>query len=306
MHALIPTTPEALPAALADTAEAATALLKARHSDTTRRVYAADALRFRDWCAASGLCPLPAEPQAVALFVAAEIGRGLNPRTVGRRLAAIRHLHREAGLLDPTAAEVVRAVLAGARRTAGGPPRQAAPATASALERMLKTCDNSLIGRRDRLLLALGFGGAFRRSELVALDVADIEVVDDGLRVFVRRSKTDQESQGQHVPVADGPRTRVKAALAAWLAVSGITEGPLFRSARKGGRSPISAWLTARWPRSSSVVPSWPGSIRLGSRVTRCAADGSPARPRLVPMCSGSWMFLATAGSRRCGSTSSA
>lgn len=235
MHALIPTTPEALPAALADTAEAATALLKARHSETTRRVYAADALRFRDWCAASGLCPLPAEPQAVALFVAAEIGRGLNPRTVGRRLAAIRHLHREAGLLDPTAAEVVRAVLAGARRTAGGPPRQAAPATASALERMLATCDDSLIGQRDRLLLALGFGGAFRRAELVALDVGDLEVLEHGLRVFVRRSKTDQEAQGQHVPVADGPRTRVKAALAAWLAVSGITEGPLFRSARKGG-----------------------------------------------------------------------
>jgi len=230
----IPAT-QALPAALASAADAATALIKARHSETTRRVYAADVLRFRDWCAASNLCALPAEPQTVALFAAAEVQRGLNPRTVGRRLAAIRHLHLEAGLLDPTAAEVVRAVLAGARRTVGSAPRQAAPATASALEQMLTTCDDSLIGLRDRALLTLGFGAALRRSEVVALDVADVEVVDAGLRVHLGKTKTDQEGAGAVVPVLDGPRIGVKAALAAWLAVSGITEGALFRSARKGG-----------------------------------------------------------------------
>lgn len=236
MEALIPATADARPATLASTADAANALLKARHSETTRRVYAADALRFRDWCVSSHLCPLPAEPQSVALFVASEIQRGINPRTISRRLAAIRHLHREAGLLDPTAAEVVRAVLSGARRTVGCAPRQAAPATAGAIEKMLGTCDDSLQGRRDRLLLSLGFGGAFRRSELVALDVADIEVVEHGLRVLVRRSKTDQTAQGQHVPVADGPRTRVKAALEAWLTAAGITEGPIFRPVSKGGK----------------------------------------------------------------------
>lgn len=236
MHALVPQDSPAFPQHLVATAEAANTLLKARHSEATRRVYARDVLLFKDWCAASGLAPLPANPQVIALFVAAEVQRGINPRTVGRRLAAIRHLHREAGLLDPTAAEVVRSVLAGARRTVGGAPRQAAPATASALEKMLATCDDSLVARRDRLLLALGFGGAFRRSELVALNVADVEVVNHGLRVFVARSKTDQEAQGQFVPVADGPRTRVKAAIADWLSASGITEGALFRPIGKGGR----------------------------------------------------------------------
>lgn len=236
MEALIPATADALPATLASIADAANALLKARHSETTRRVYAADALRFRDWCVSSHLCPLPAEPQSIALFVASEIQRGINPRTISRRLAAIRHLHREAGLLDPTAAEVVRAVLSGARRTVGCAPRQAAPATAGAVEKMLGTCDDSLQGRRDRLLLSLGFGGAFRRSELVALDVADIEVLEHGLRVLVRRSKTDQTAQGQYVPVADGPRTRVKAALEAWLAAASITEGPIFRPVSKGSK----------------------------------------------------------------------
>lgn len=225
-----------LPAGLAATAEAATALLKARHAPATRRVYAKDCQLFAAWCVASGLSPLPADPQVVALFCASEVERGINPRTCGRRLAAIRFMHREAGLLDPTAAEVVRSVLAGARRIVGGAPRQAAPATASALEKMLATCDDSLVGRRDRLLLALGFGGALRRSELVALDTADIEVVDHGLRVFIRRSKTDQEGQGQYVPVADGPKTRVKAALADWLSASGITVGALFRPIAKGGR----------------------------------------------------------------------
>lgn len=223
------------PQHLADTIAQADVLLKARHAAATRKCYARDTLLFRDWCAKSDLLPMPAAPQTVALFVAAEVARGINPRTIGRRLSAIRFLHREAGQLDPTTAEVVRGALSGARRIVGGAPRQVAPATANALQAMLSTCDDTLIGHRDRLLLALGFGGAFRRSELVALDVADIEVVESGLRVFVRRSKTDQEAAGQYVPVIDGPRTRVRDALALWLGASGIEDGPLFRPIRKGG-----------------------------------------------------------------------
>jgi integrase len=148
---------------------------------------------------------------------------------------------QELGLLDPalpvpTDAKIVRDAMAGIRRTVGSLQRKAAPATADRLKAMLDACDSSLQGMRDRALLALGFGGAFRRSELVALTVADIEQTDDGLLVRLMRSKTDQEGRGQQVPVLDGPRLRVRAALADWIAAAGIVDGPVFRTLGKGGR----------------------------------------------------------------------
>jgi integrase len=100
---------------------------------------------------------------------------------------------------------------------------------------MLAACGTNLVGKRDRALLALGFGGAFRRSELVALRVEDLEFAKEGLKVRVQRSKTDQDGAGQTVPVLDGPRLSVKAAVSDWMAAAGIDSGPLFRRLIKGG-----------------------------------------------------------------------
>ncbi|WP_264986302.1 tyrosine-type recombinase/integrase, partial [Novacetimonas hansenii] len=81
--------------------------------------------------------------------------------------------------------------LKGIRREMGGAPDRKAAATADIVERMIDTCDDSLKGLRDRAILALGFAGAFRRSELVALRVEDLSRTDDGYRVLIRKSKTD-------------------------------------------------------------------------------------------------------------------
>jgi integrase len=101
---------------------------------------------------------------------------------------------------------------------------------------MLDVCPDTLRGKRDRALLALGFAGAFRRSELVALTVADLAEVVDGLRVTIRHSKTDQEGQGQEIAIPRGSRLRPVEAVQAWLAAAGITEGPIFRAINRGGR----------------------------------------------------------------------
>jgi integrase len=90
-------------------------------------------------------------------------------------------------------------------------------------------------GLRDCALLALGFAGAFRRSELVALDVEDIEEAREGLRVTIRRSKTDQEGAGYVLPIGHGARLRPVAALQGWLQAANITTGPLFRRIHKAG-----------------------------------------------------------------------
>jgi len=100
---------------------------------------------------------------------------------------------------------------------------------------MLDACPDTM-GHRDRALLALGFAGAFRRSELVALEVADLTEVPDGLRVRIRRSKTDQEGEGAEIAIPRGYRLRPVEAVQTWLAAAEISTGPVFRPVPKGGR----------------------------------------------------------------------
>jgi integrase len=102
---------------------------------------------------------------------------------------------------------------------------------------MLDLCDGaSMMGKRDRALLAFGFAGAFRRSELCALTVADLREVPDGLRVLIRRSKGDQEGQGAEIAIPRGYRLRPVEAVQTWLAAAEISAGPVFRAVTRGGR----------------------------------------------------------------------
>jgi site-specific recombinase XerD len=101
---------------------------------------------------------------------------------------------------------------------------------------MLEEMPDDLRGLRDRSLLLIGFAAALRRSELVALDVEDIEVGSEGIFLRIRRSKTDQEGQGDFVSIPNGYRLRPVGALKAWLQAAGILAGPIFRSIKKGGQ----------------------------------------------------------------------
>ena len=110
------------------------------------------------------------------------------------------------------------------------------PHTTPYLRRLLDTCGDELIGLRDRALLLVGFPGAFRRSELVALEVGDVAVVDEGLKVTIRRSKGDQEGEGQLVAIGrTGTATCPVASYEAWIAAAAIT-GRAFRSINRHGR----------------------------------------------------------------------
>ncbi len=145
--------------------------------------------------------------------------------TISRRAAAIRYAHKLAGQPDPTESEDVRSAMQGVRRTIGTAQRQKAPATAEILAAMLSHIPATLTGTRDRAILALGFSGASRRSELVALDVEDLSDDPEGLRVTIRKSKTDQEGAGQEIAVPHGRHLKPVAAVRAWLNAAGIPEG---------------------------------------------------------------------------------
>jgi site-specific recombinase XerD len=165
-------------------------------AEATRRAYKSDFAQFRGWGDTKRIPALPASPEAVAAFLAAEANSGVKVATIGRRLAAIRYAHKLAGREPPTNSEAVKATLRAIRRSAGSAPARKAPATADKVLAMVAKTDTNLRGLRDRAILLLGFAGAFRRSELVALDVVDLEFCDGGLRVTIRKSKTNEEGLG--------------------------------------------------------------------------------------------------------------
>jgi integrase len=209
---------------------------RAEKASATIRAYTADAVVFDTWCAARGRSAFPASPDDVAAFLADQAESGLRPSTVARRCAAIAYAHLARDLPNPTQGALVGRVMRGIRNSLGTAPRQKAPATAEIVSAMLSHCPDTLSGKRDRALLALGFAGAFRRSELVALDVEDLQEVGEGLRIKIRRSKTDQEGAGNEVAVPHGRHLRPVALVRDWLAAAGIASGPVFRPMSRGGR----------------------------------------------------------------------
>ena len=158
--------------------------------------------------------------------------------TVERRLAAIAAAHRAAGQASPTDDATVKAVWAGIRRVHGTAATQAAPITIPLLRRMIDHLPAGPLGSRDRALLLVGFAGALRRSELVALDAADLEARDEGIVVTIRRSKTDQEGAGRPIglPYGSNPSTCPVRAVGAWMDVAAISTGPVFRPVNRHGR----------------------------------------------------------------------
>lgn len=132
----------------------------------------------------------------------------------------------------------MKAVWAGIRRLHGTAQDQAAPITVPLLRRMITALPPGPAGARDAALLLVGFAGALRRSELVALDVSDLEHRDEGTVIVVRRSKTDQEAAGRQVGIPYGSNSASCPVrnLKAWLELASITDGPLFRPVDRHGR----------------------------------------------------------------------
>jgi site-specific recombinase XerD len=280
----------ALPGALT-VAEIDTALrfAEAEKAQATRAAYASDWRDFAAWCAARGATPLPAHGGIVAAYLSDLADRGRKSSTIGRRAAAIGHRHKLAGHEPPTSQEGVRVVLRGIRRTIGAARAGKAPATADILTAMLRLCPPTLAGSRDRALLALGFAGAFRRSELVALEVADLTEAPDGLRVLIRRSKTDQEREGAEIAIPRGYRLRPVEAVQAWMAAAEISEGPLFRPVLKGGRiqrEPLSAFSAAqivkRYAERAGLDPAAYAGHSLRSGFLTSAAESGASILKMI------------------------
>lgn len=200
-------------------------------SVATVRGYAADWKMFGSWCDRAGRCPLPASPDTLELYVTwliAECGRKVS--TGSRHIAAIRHRHRISGLTPPTTTGILP-VMDSVRRERSERPVGKRALSVPELVQISKACNTATnTGARDRALIVLGFATSLRRSELVALQVADISFESVGIAVLVRRSKVDQEGRGRLIGVWSGQRAETDPVrvLKEWMKRRGTAPGPLF------------------------------------------------------------------------------
>jgi len=209
------------------------ALVEASISENTRRAYRSD---LKAWGG-----QLPADPSTVASYLAAH-AETLSVATLVRRLATISKAHQARGLPNPCRSEIVRATLRGIKRTRGIAQREAKPLLKEDLFRVLDAMGESMKAARDRALLLIGFAGGFRRSELVALDFADIERVRQGMIIVLRRSKVDQVGAGRKIEPLSNPELPYRRA------------GPLACRLRDRQRLDLSTGRSARARRHRAAV----------------------------------------------------
>jgi len=244
MKTAVTRTDQAALTTAATLSEKAHAYAIASKADNTKRAYSADWQHFVAWCDCRNLPSLPAAPATVADYLVelidptdpAEAPRRCS--TIARRLTTISQAHKHAGHDSPTTDKMVVSTWQGIKRTHGTHRAGKAPTLAADVRRMVATLPTGAKNTRDKALLLLGFAGAFRRSELVALDVEDLLFVREGLEVTIKRSKTDQEGQGTIKAIAYAPDATVcpVRAVLDWLNTSQRKTGPLFVDVNKAGR----------------------------------------------------------------------
>jgi site-specific recombinase XerD len=285
--------PEALLAELRAVAEDTATLIRESESESTRRAHDGDWRHFVAWCERYGRCPLPAEPETVALYVGAHSKRH-KAATIRRRLATVAVKHREAYPDDtpPTKHEGVRRAWRGLLRTYGAKSKPKNAARIEQVRRMVEALDvDTLAGKRDRAILLIGFAGAFRRSEVVGFDVGDVEERSEGLAIVLRSSKTNQEGEHEAVGIGFGkdPTTCPVRAWRTWLAAAEITEGPPFRpidrhghvgDGRLTGRSV--ALIVKRAAEAAGYDPTLFAGHSLRRGLISSAADAGVAEHRIM------------------------
>lgn len=255
------------------------AYLDVSRSANTVKGYVSDVRSFLRWGG-----KIPSKPEVVAEFLASEAATKAFA-TVRRKNAAIGLAHRELGYPSPSYFEVVKGTLRGIKRAKPCKVRQKRPLVAEQVIAAAKGL-TGVAGARDRAILMIGFAGAFRQSELVGLNVEDLGMRDGSLVVSLRTSKTDQMAMGREIviPQGRGMKCPIKALLA-WLKISGITTGAVFRRVDRngivlGGRS--SSGIVARIVKERAncigLDPKGFGghSLRAGF-VTTAAVRGMPS-----------------------------
>ncbi|MDO8380299.1 tyrosine-type recombinase/integrase [Phenylobacterium sp.] len=273
--------------------------LEGAYSEHTLRSYRSDFSIFEAWCLSQGRPPLPATPQLVADFIAADAVKSASS-TLKRRMAAIRKVHRLLRLPCPVDDEEVAIALRRAMRSKRRRPRQALGLTAALRDQLIGACPDTLIGRRDRAMIAIGYDTLCRRSELVCLRLEDLtRLPDGGAKILVRRAKNDQFGDGRW-----GYLSAVALAhLDQWMEAAGIDQGPILRAVIGGHLQPkgllsvaVSCRLKAAAPRAGVPAPTTAALSGHSMRVGAAQDLMTAGKSLLQIMSAGGWTSVNVVG----------
>ena len=212
--------------------------LKMSKANNTIRAYKSDFKDFSMFCAKNGFSSLPTEPKIISLYVT-YLSSGRKISTLKRRIASISVVHRLKGYYIDTKHPIIIENLMGIRRKTGSFQKSKKPILINELKQIIKAIDttNKNKGRvlRDKAIILTGFSGGFRRSELVSIDYNDLEFVSEGVKIFIKRSKTDQSGEGmiKALPYFDNKEFCPVTFLKKWLDISKIRNGLIFNISDK-------------------------------------------------------------------------
>ena len=167
--------------------------LKNSKANNTLRAYQSDFTDFSAFCAKNGLNSIPTQPKIIALYIT-HLSKTSKFSTLKRRIASISVIHKLKGHYLDTKHPIIMENLHGIKRTFGSRQKAKKPLLINDLKLIIKAIDKEKI--RDKALILIGFAGGFRRSELVNIDYEDVEFVNEGVKILIKRSKTDQSGEG--------------------------------------------------------------------------------------------------------------
>ena len=211
-------------------------------ANNTVRAYKSDFNDFGLFCAKNGFKSLPSEPKIVSLYLTYLSTKGSKISTLKRRLVSIGVIHRLKGhYLDMKHPSIIENIM-GIKRRKGSSQKGKKPILISTLKKIINVIDEQnkeeIKKFRDRSIILIGFSGGFRRNEIVTLDHDDLDFVPEGVRINLRRSKTDQFGEGftKALPYFDNSKYCPVVSLKKWIEISKIGSGPVFRRFSKGSK----------------------------------------------------------------------
>ena len=212
--------------------------LKNSKSTNTLRAYQSDYNDFSIFCTKNGFQAMPTHPKILALYIT-HLSSYSKYSTLKRRLASISIIHKTKGHYIDTKHPIIVENLMGIKRTNGSNQKGKKPLLINDLKLLINAIDESkeknIRKIRDKALVLIGFSGGFRRSELVDIEYEDIEFVEEGVKIFVKRSKTDQSGEGmtKAIPYFDNINFCPVKALNKWVVEAEIKEGKIFNISDK-------------------------------------------------------------------------
>ena len=216
--------------------------LKSSKANNTIRAYKSDFHDFELFCIQNGFKSLPSEPKIISLYLTSLSAKDVKMSTLKRRLVSIGVIHKLKGHYLDTKHPLIIENIMGIKRRKGSAQNGKKPLLINNLKALIKAINrsnsNPIIKFRDRTIVLIGFSGGFRRNEIVSLNYDDIEFVSEGMKINLRRSKTDQYGEGflKGVPYFDNPVYCPVISMQNWLKISEIDSGSLFRRFSKGAK----------------------------------------------------------------------